>query len=60
MDNTEKNDLIVHREHTVAAIKILTARQDHPPLSEVQVNMVQEMVLKHNSLNQLATGKHKY
>ena len=53
----DRNNETVKREHTVAAINILTAKQGHPPLSDVQINMVQEMVLNHNSLNQLATGK---
>ena len=47
----------VQREHTMSAINILTKRQGHPDLSEVQINMVHAMVLKQNSLNQLATGK---
>ena len=47
----------VQREHTMSAINILTKRQGHPDLSEVQINMVHVMVLKQNSLNQLATGK---
>ena len=54
----DRNNLTVKKEHTVAAINILTAKQGHPPLSNVQINMVQEMVLNHNSLNQLATGKY--
>jgi hypothetical protein len=54
----DRNNLTVKKEHTVAAINILTAKQGHPPLSNVQINMVQEMVLNHNRLNQLATGKY--
>ena len=46
----------VQKEHTVAAINILVKRQGHPDLSDVQINMVHAMVLKQNSLNQLATG----
>ena len=48
---------LVSKADTVAAINILTARQGHPRLSEVQINMVHAMVLRQNSLNQLATGK---
>ena len=57
MEETVNNELLVPREHIVAAITILTERQGHPSLSEFQINMVQEMVLNHNSLNQLPTGK---
>ena len=59
MEVTANNDLLVPREHIVTAITILTERQGHPSLSEFQINMVQEMVLNHNSLNQLPTGKKK-
>ena len=50
-------DNLVRKEHIEAAITILTHRQGHPPLSKFQISMVQEMVWKHNSLNQLPTGK---
>ena len=59
MEETANNDLGVTREHIMAAISILTLRQGHPSLSEFQLNMVQEMVLNHNSLNQLPTGKNE-
>ena len=57
MDETVILELPVAGEHIVAAISLLTQRQGHPQLSEVQITMVQEMVLNHNSLNQLPTGK---
>ena len=50
-------DSLVRKEHIEAAINILIHRQGHPALSKFQVKMVQEMVWKHNSLNQLPTGK---
>ena len=57
MDETVNIELLVSREHIVAAVSLLTQRQGHPQLSEFQITMVQEMVLNHNSLNQLPTGK---